>query len=186
MELVITEKPSVARSIAKVIGEDEPKEGYLEGNGYIVSWCYGHLIELAYPEEYDPSYKHWTYRALPIIPDTWKYKVKRDTVKQFNVLKWLMWSDAVTDVICATDAGREGELIFRLVYEQAGCNKPIKRLWISSMEERAIRDGFKNLRPGSEYDNLYRSAVCRQEADWLVGLNGTMLFMEFPKKEKEA
>ncbi|MBQ7587488.1 MAG: DNA topoisomerase 3 [Lachnospiraceae bacterium] len=176
MELVITEKPSVARSIAKVIGADEPKEGYLEGNGYIVSWCYGHLIELVYPEEYDPSYKHWTYGALPIIPETWKYKVKRDTAKQFNVLKWLMWSDDVENVICATDAGREGELIFRLVYEQAGCNKPIKRLWISSMEERAIHDGFKNLKPGFEYDNLYRSAVCRQEADWLVGLNGTRLF----------
>ena len=176
MELIITEKPSVARSIAKVIGVDEQGEGCLKGNGYIVSWCYGHLIELAMPEAYDPSYRSWTYKALPIMPDTWKYVVKRDTAKQFKVLKGLMDSDEVTTVICATDAGREGELIFRLVYEQAGCRKPIRRLWISSMEEKSIREGFDSLKPGKEYDDLYRSALCRQQADWLVGLNGTRLF----------
>ncbi len=176
MELVITEKPSVAQSIAKVIGAADRADGYLKGNGYIVSWCYGHLIELAMPEEYDPALKSWTYGSLPIIPDTWKRVVKKDTSKQFGILKELMHSGDVTSVICATDAGREGELIFRLVYEQAGCRKPIKRLWISSMEESAIRGGFRNLKPGSDYDNLYRSALCRQEADWLVGLNGTRLF----------
>ena len=176
MELVIAEKPSVARSIAQVIGATEHGEGFLKGNGYIVSWCYGHLIELATPETYDESLKKWTYDTLPILPAEWKYVVKKDTKDQFKVLKKLMKDNSVTAVICATDAGREGELIFRLVYEQAGCNKPIKRLWISSMEESAIREGFDHLRPGAEYDALYRSALCRQQADWIVGLNGTRLF----------
>ncbi|MBR4760418.1 MAG: DNA topoisomerase 3 [Lachnospiraceae bacterium] len=179
MELVITEKPSVAQSLAKVIGADERHDGYLKGNGYIVSWCVGHLIELSQPEAYDMSLKIWRYETLPILPDTWKYEVKKDTKKQFHILKDLMLEkreSPVSAVICATDAGREGELIFRLVYEQAGCKKPVKRLWISSMEESAIREGFNSLRAGKEYDNLYRSALCRQQADWIVGLNGTRLF----------
>ena len=188
MDLVITEKPSVAQSIAQVIGANERCDGYLKspcssgesvpgvGTGYIVSWCVGHLVELATPDKYDENLKQWSYNSLPIIPNQWKYVVKKDTRAQFKILKELMRSEYVESVICATDAGREGELIFRLVYEQAGCSKPIKRLWISSMEESAIREGFNNLRPGSEYDNLYRSALCRQEADWLVGLNGTRLF----------
>ena len=181
MELVITEKPSVAQSIAQVIGARERGDGYLKGNGYIVSWCYGHLVELATPDAYDERYQRWSYNTLPIIPSDWKYEIKRDTKAQFQILKKLMngkgeFSEPVTAIICATDAGREGELIFRLVYEQAGCTKPIKRLWISSMEESAIRDGFDHLKPGSEYNNLYASALCRQEADWLVGLNGTRLF----------
>ena len=176
MELVITEKPSVAQSIAQVIGAKDRCDGYLKGGGYIVSWCVGHLVELATPDAYDEAYKHWSYETLPIIPDKWKYVIKKDTRAQFKLLKDLMRSGDITAIVCATDAGREGELIFRLVYEQAGCSKPIKRLWISSMEESAIRDGFNNLRPGAEYDNLYKSALCRQEADWLVGLNGTRLF----------
>ena len=176
MELVITEKPSVAQSIAQVIGTRERCDGYLKGGGYVVSWCLGHLIELATPDAYDEAYKQWSYKTLPIIPSDWKYVVKKDTGAQFKILKDLMKNGDITAIVCATDAGREGELIFRLVYEQAGCTKPIKRLWISSMEESAIRDGFNHLRPGAEYDNLYRSALCRQEADWLVGLNGTRLF----------
>jgi len=176
VELVIAEKPSVAQSIAQVIGARERGDGFLKGNGYIVSWCYGHLIELATPDAYDESLKYWSYNTLPIMPTDWKYVVKKDTKDQFKVLKELMKDGDVTAIVCATDAGREGELIFRLVYEQAGCTKPIKRLWISSMEESAIRDGFDHLRPGAEYDNLYASALCRQQADWLVGLNGTRLF----------
>ena len=176
MELVITEKPSVAQSIAQVIGARERGDGYLKGNGYIVSWCYGHLVELSTPDAYDERYQRWSYNTLPIIPSDWKYEIKKDTRAQFKILKRLMLDGNVTAIVCATDAGREGELIFRLVYEQAGCTKPIKRLWISSMEENAIRDGFDHLRPGAEYDNLYASALCRQEADWLVGLNGTRLF----------
>jgi len=176
MQLVIAEKPSVAKSIAEVIGATQRKDGYLEGNGYIVSWCVGHLVELAPPEHYREELQKWTYESLPIIPDKWKHEVKTDTAAQYRILKELLHEKGVESVVCATDAGREGELIFRLVYEQAGCDKPIKRLWISSMEESAIRDGFRNLRPGSEYDNLYRSALCRQQADWIVGINGTRLF----------
>lgn len=176
MELVITEKPSVAQSIAQVIGADQRCDGYLKGGGYIVSWCIGHLVELATPESYDEAYKHWEYDSLPILPTDWKYVIKKDTKAQFKVLKKLMDDREITAVVCATDAGREGELIFRLVYGQAGCTKPIKRLWISSMEESAIRDGFDHLKPGADYDNLYHSALCRQQADWLVGLNGTRLF----------
>ena len=176
MELVIAEKPSVAQSIAQVIGASQRGDGFVKGNGYIVSWCYGHLIELATPDKYDESLKHWTYNTLPILPTDWKYVIKKDTKPQFKILKDLMKDGDVTAIVCATDAEREGELIFRLVYEQTGCTKPIKRLWISSMEESAIRDGFDHLRPGAEYDNLYASALCRQQADWLVGLNGTRLF----------
>ena len=176
MELVIAEKPSVAQSIARVIGADERKDGYMEGNGYIVSWCIGHLVELAQPDAYSDTWKKWNYESLPMIPEEWQTEVKSDTAAQYKVLKGLMHDARVESVVCATDAGREGELIFRLVYDQAGCGKPIKRLWISSMEESAIRDGFENLRPGNDYDNLYHSALCRQRADWLVGLNGTRLF----------
>ena len=176
MQLVIAEKPSVARSIAEVIGATEISDGYMEGNGYVVSWCVGHLVELAQPESYGEQWKKWTYESLPVKPEKWQYEVKPDTKAQYDVLCQLMHRKDVTATICATDAGREGELIFRLVYEMAGCDKPIKRLWISSMEESAIREGFENLQPGSDYDNLYHSALCRQEADWLVGINGTRLF----------
>ena len=176
MQLVIAEKPSVARSIAEVIGAAEISDGYMEGNGYLVSWCVGHLVELAQPESYGEQWKKWTYESLPVKPENWQYEVKPDTKAQYDMLCQLMHREDVKAVICATDAGREGELIFRLVYEMARCDKPIKRLWISSMEESAIREGFENLQPGSDYDNLYHSALCRQEADWLVGINGTRLF----------
>lgn len=176
MELVISEKPSVAQALAKALGAGERCDGYLKGGGYIISWCVGHLVEPAMPEAYDEAYSHWSYDTLPIMPKEWKYVVKKDTQEQFAVLKRLLHDKEISSVICATDAGREGELIFRLVYEQAGCKKPFKRLWISSMEESAIRDGFASLKPGSDYDDLYRSALCRQQADWLVGLNGTRLF----------
>ena len=157
-------------------GYKEAKDGYLEGNEYLVSWCVGHLVELAQPESYEEAWKKWSYESLPIIPQEWQHEVKSDTKAQYQILKKLMHDDRVDAVVCATDAGREGELIFRLTYNMAGCRKPMKRLWISSMEESAIRDGFHNLRPGSDYDNLYHSALCRQEADWLVGINGTRLF----------
>lgn len=176
MELVIAEKPSVAQSIAAVLGATQRKDGYLEGNDYLVSWCVGHLVELVQPEIYEEAWKKWSYDNLPIIPQEWQHEVKSDTKAQYQILKKLMHDDRVDAVVCATDAGREGELIFRLTYNMAGCRKPMKRLWISSMEESAIRDGFHNLRPGSDYDNLYKSALCRQEADWLVGINGTRLF----------
>ncbi len=176
MQLVIAEKPSVAQSIAGVIGATNRKDGYMEGNGYLVSWCIGHLVEPATPETYAEAWKKWSYETLPMIPDIWQYQVKEDTKVQYEVLKKLLNSDEVDSVVCATDAGREGELIFRLVYDQAGCKKEMFRLWISSMEERAIREGFENLKPGHDYDHLYQSALCRQEADWLVGLNGTRLF----------
>ena len=175
-KLVIAEKPSVANSIADVLGANQREDGYREGNGYIVSWCVGHLIELMKLEDYDESLKKWTYESLPIIPGNFQYEVKRDTKKQYGILKKLMHCEDVKSIVCATDAGREGEHIFRLVFNQAKCNKPIERLWISSMEERAILDGFKNLRPGSDYDCLYQSALARQKADWLVGINGTRLF----------
>ena len=176
MQLVIAEKPSVAQAIACVIGAGERKDGYMEGNGFLVSWCIGHLVELAQPDAYSDTWKKWSYESLPMIPEEWQTEVKSDTAVQYKVLKGLMHDARVDSVVCATDAGREGELIFRLVYDQAGCDKPVKRLWISSMEESAIREGFENLHPGSDYDNLYHSALCRQRADWLVGLNGTRLF----------
>lgn len=175
-QLVIAEKPSVARSIAEVLGAGEQKEGYLEGNGYLVSWCIGHLIELASADTYKEEWKKWEYETLPIIPKDWQFCVKEATKKQYGILKKLLFSDEVEEVICATDAGREGELIFRLVYDYAGCEKPMRRLWISSMEERAIREGFANMKDGSAYDRLYQSAVCRAQADWLVGINATRLF----------
>ena len=176
MQLVIAEKPSVAKSIAEVLGATHRQNGYYEGGGYFVSWCVGHLIELARPESYGEQWKKWTYESLPVKPEQWKYEIKEDTKEQYEVLYELFHDSRVETVVCATDAGREGELIFRLVYEMAGCSKPMKRLWISSLEESAIREGFENLKPGSDYDHLYHSALCRQEADWLVGINGTRLF----------
>lgn len=176
MQLVIAEKPSVAKSIADVLGAIDRQDGYFEGGGYLVSWCVGHLIELAEPESYGEQWKKWTYDSLPVNPEHWKYEIKEDTKGQYDVLYGLLHDSRVDEVVCATDAGREGELIFRLVYNMASCNKPMKRLWISSMEESAIREGFENLKPGSDYDHLYYSALCRQEADWLVGINGTRLF----------
>lgn len=176
MKLVLAEKPSVAQSIAKVIGVTKRCDGYLEGNGYIVSWCVGHLVELAQPEAYDERYGKWSYSDLPILPEQWKYEVSAGTRKQFYVLKNLMNREDVENLVCATDAGREGELIFRLVYHQCYCKKPFKRLWISSMEDSAIREGFENLRSGTEYDALYEAALCRERADWIVGINATRLF----------
>ena len=176
MKLVIAEKPSVAMSLAAVLGANEKKDGYLEGGGYLVSWCVGHLLELAQPEAYGEQYARWRYGDLPILPETWKYEVPKDKKKQLDLLCRLMKDKRVDSVVCATDAGREGELIFRLVYEHAGCKKPMERLWISSMEDAAIRDGFEHLRPGSDYDKLYNAAVCRAGADWLIGINATRLF----------
>ena len=176
MKLVIAEKPSVAQSIAKVIGAEKREDGYLEGNGYLVSWCVGHLVELASPESYDERYEKWRYEDLPILPKDWNYQVADATRKQFGILKKLMERDDVTGLVEATDAGREGELIFRLVYHQAKCKKPFERLWISSMEDQAISDGFSNLKDGKEYDDLYTAALCRERADWIVGMNATRLF----------
>lgn len=176
MQLVIAEKPSVAQSIAKILGATSRKDGYTEGNGYIVSWCVGHLVELAPADSYDEKYAKWRYGDLPILPDLWQYQVSDNTKKQFAVLKKLMGDSQVDTVICATDAGREGELIFRLVYNKAGCKKPIKRLWISSLEDTAIKKGFENLKDGKEYENLYGAALCRAKADWIVGINATRLF----------
>ena len=176
MKLVIAEKPSVAQSIAKVIGADKREDGYLEGNGYLVSWCVGHLVELAPPEAYDEKYEKWRYSDLPILPSEWKYQISDATRKQFGILKKLMEREDVTGLVEATDAGREGELIFRLVYHQAKCKKPFERLWISSMEDQAISDGFSNLQNGKKYDDLYRAALCRERADWSVGMNATRLF----------
>ena len=163
-------------SLAAVLGATERKDGYLEGSGYLVSWCVGHLLELAQPEAYKEQYAKWRYEDLPILPENWKYEVPKDKKTQLALLCRLMKDKRVDSVVCATDAGREGELIFRLVYEYAGCNKPMERLWISSMEDAAIREGFDHLRPGSDYDKLYDAAVCRAGADWLIGINATRLF----------
>lgn len=176
MQLVIAEKPSVAQSIAKILGATNRKDGYTEGNGYLVSWCVGHLVELAPADCYDEKYAKWRYEDLPILPANWQYNISSSTKKQFDVLKKLLQDSRVDTVICATDAGREGELIFRLVYEKAGCKKPIKRLWISSLEDTAIHKGFENLKDSKEYDNLYQAALCRAKADWIVGINATRLF----------
>ena len=176
MKLVIAEKPSVANALAQVIGADKRREGYLEGNGFLVSWCMGHLVESAPPSVYDEDYRKWRISDLPILPREWKYVVLEDSRKQFEVLKGLMARPNVESLICATDAGREGELIFRLVYRMCGCQKPFERLWISSMEEAAIREGFRDLRPSAQYDALYEAALCREHADWIVGINATRLF----------
>ena len=175
-KLVISEKSSVAQSIAKVLGATSSKEGYIEGGNYIVTWCVGHLAAMANAEVYDEKYAKWRYDDLPIVPQKWEYVPEKDKAKQFEVIRELMNRDDVDEIINACDAGREGELIFRTVYYLAGCTKTMKRLWISSMEDEAVRDGMKNVRPGSEYDGLYRSALCRSRADWLVGINATRLF----------
>ena len=174
--LVVAEKPSVAMSYAKVLGATSRQDGYLEGNGYLVSWCVGHLVELAPPNVYDAKYVKWSIADLPILPQKWQYLVSASTKKQFGILQRLMQRPDVDSVICATDAGREGELIFRLVYQQAGCKKPFSRLWLSSMEETAIREGFQKLKPSTEYDALYNAALCRERADWMVGINASRLF----------
>ena len=176
MKLVIAEKPSVALSIAKVLGATKRHEGYMEGGGYLVSWCFGHLLGLADPEMYDEKLRGWSYNTLPIIPDKWMYGVAKDKKKQLYILSDLMKMREVDSIVCATDAGREGELIFRLVYYYSKCNKPVERLWISSMEDEAIRKGFAELRPGSDFDMLYQAALCRAQADWIVGINATRLF----------
>lgn len=176
MNLVIAEKPSVAQSIAAVIGATSKKDGYMEGNGCLVSWCVGHLVELAPADAYDEKYAKWTYDDLPILPNIWQYAVAGGKEKQLKILRELMNRSDVDTVTAATDAGREGELIFRLVYNHCNCKKPIKRLWISSMEESAIAKGFENLKEGAEYERLYQSALCRSQADWIVGINATRLF----------
>ena len=176
MILVIAEKPSVRAAIGKVLGASCRKDGYLEGNNYIVSWCVGHLVGLADASSYDERFAKWRYSDLPIVPDEWLFEVPKDKQKQFKVLCDLMLDKRVTELVCATDAGREGELIFRLVYKKAGCTKPFKRLWISSLEDSAIREGFAHLRSSGEYDRLYEAALARSKADWIVGINGTRLF----------
>ena len=176
MKLVIAEKPSVAISITKVIGANKKKDGYYEGNGYRVSWCVGHLIQMANPDAYDEKYAKWNMADLPIIPKDYKYEVAKSTKKQFNILKKLMNDKEVDTVINACDSGREGESIFRLVYNQANCKKKMKRLWISSMEDSAIKDGFDHLKDGKDYDNLFESAQARAIADWLVGMNISRLY----------
>lgn len=176
MKLVIAEKPSVAREIATVLSADKKEHGYLTGNDYIVSWCIGHLITSANPEIYNKDLKSWSLESLPIIPENFKYSINAQTSDQYKILKNLMLSSEVTEIICATDAGREGELIFRLVYNQTGCKKPFKRLWISSMETTAIKEGFNNLKASENYDNLYKAATCRLNADWLTGINLTRFY----------
>ena len=175
-QLVIAEKPSVARSIAAVIGATEKQTGYWQGGGYLVSWCIGHLVSFAEADQYDEKYCKWRYEDLPILPQPWQFIVPDEKKQQFEIVRALLNRSDVDSVTAATDAGREGELIFRFVYQMAGCTKPVKRLWISSMEDAAIREGFANLRPDSDYDALYHSALCRAKADWLVGINATRLF----------
>ena len=174
--LVIAEKPSVAQSIAKVLDAGIRREGFLEGDGLLVSWCIGHLAGLAEPSAYNPVYAKWRKKDLPIVPENWRFTIARDKRKQFDILRTLLRREDISEVVNACDAGREGELIFRTVYHLAGCTKPVKRLWISSMEDSAIREGFANLRPGSDYDGLHQAALCRLKADWLVGINTTRLF----------
>ena len=176
MQLVIAEKPSVAASIAAALGVKEKKDGYIEGGGYLISWCVGHLVELAEAAAYGEQYKKWSYESLPILPEEWQYNVAADKGKQFSILKELMHRADVSEVVNACDAGREGELIFRFVYEVTGCNKPMRRLWISSMEDKAIKAGFADLKDGRDYDALYASALCRAKADWIIGINATRLF----------
>ena len=176
MQLVIAEKPSVAASIAAALGVKEKKDGYIEGGGYLISWCVGHLVELADAAAYGEQYKKWSYESLPILPEEWQYTVAADKGKQFKTLKELMHRADVSEVVNACDAGREGELIFRFVYDVAQCNKPMRRLWISSMEDKAIKSGFADLKDGRDYDALYASALCRAKADWIIGINATRLF----------
>lgn len=177
MILIVGEKPSVSRAISSVVGANTAKKGYTEGSGYIVSWCVGHLVGLKYPNDYGNGWEHkWSFSQLPMIPDKWLFKVTDSSKAQYNVLKNLMNSDSVTEIICATDADREGECIFRYVYNMARCRKPVKRLWVSSLEETAIRQALKNMKPMSAYDNLFSAGYARARADWLVGMNGSRLF----------
>ena len=180
--LVIAEKPSVAASIAAALGAKEKKDGYIEGSGYLISWCIGHLVELAEAAAYGEQYKKWSYDSLPILPQEWQYTLAPEKAKQYKILKDLMHRADVSEVVNACDAGREGELIFRFVYNMAECKKPMRRLWISSMEDAAIRQGFSNLKDGREYEALYASALCRAKADWLIGINATRLFSCLYKK----
>lgn len=175
--LVIGEKPSVSRELAKVLGAEKKKNGYMEGSGYIVSWCFGHLVGLKFPDAYSEDWAaRWSFAQLPMIPKEWKFQISESSKQQFKILKDLMTSSEVTEIICATDADREGECIFRYVYDLVKCKKPVKRLWISSLEESAIKDGFHKLKDGSAYDTLYQAGFCRAKADWLVGMNGSRLF----------
>ncbi len=175
-KLVLAEKPSVGLAIAKVLGAKNRNDGYYEGNGYYVSWCVGHLVELATAEHYGEQYAKWKYDDLPILPTDWQYNISKGKEKQMKIIANLMNKTDVATIICATDAGREGELIFRLVYDKIGCIKPVKRLWISSLEDEAISNGFSNLHDGEQFENLYQAALCRAKADWLVGINATRLF----------
>ena len=175
--LVIGEKPSVSRELAKVLGAEKKKNGYMEGSGYIVSWCFGHLVGLKFPDAYSEDWAaRWSFAQLPMIPKEWKFQISESSKQQFKILNDLMTSSEVTEIICATDADREGECIFRYVYDLVKCKKPVKRLWISSLEESAIKDGFHKLKDGSAYDTLYQAGFCRAKADWLVGMNGSRLF----------
>ncbi|MCM1529763.1 MAG: DNA topoisomerase 3 [Alistipes sp.] len=177
MKLIIAEKKSVGETIAKVLGAKSKNNGYIEGDGYIISWCQGHLVGLSLPDSYGEQYEHyWTFDNLPIIPQEWKFETDSSKVKQLKILKDLMFNNSVDEIICATDAGREGECIFRYVYNFVGCRKPVKRLWISSMEDTAISEGMRNLLPKSNYDNLFAAGLCRAKADWLVGMNASRLF----------
>ncbi|MBR5679485.1 MAG: DNA topoisomerase III, partial [Clostridia bacterium] len=176
MKLVITEKPSVARTVAAVLGASYNRKGYYEGSGWIIAWCFGHLAGLADAAAYDPSYLKWRREDLPIFPDPFRFTVFPGTKEQYDLLCSLMNRPDVEGIVNACDAGREGELIFQTVYDLSGCRKPVERLWISSMELSAIREGFENLRPGEEYENLHRAALCRAEADWLVGINASRFF----------
>ena len=174
--LVIAEKPSVGRDYAKVLGCTGRGDGCLIGDRYVVTWAVGHLVELSPPERYDSRYKRWSYRDLPIMPERIRHEVIASSKKQYEIVKSWMNSDQITHIICGTDSGREGELIFRYIYYMAGCRKPFSRLWVSSMTEEAITQGFQSLRDGAEYDKLYQSARCRSEADWLVGINGSRAY----------
>ena len=176
MKLVIAEKPSVGAAIAAVLCANEKRSGYFEGSGYLVSWCIGHLISLADAATYNEQYRKWKYDDLPIVPQDWQFIVASGKEQQFSVLKDLMHRSDVSEIVNACDSGREGELIFRFVYEVAGCRKPTRRLWISSMEEAAIKEGFSHLKNGEAYDALFASALCRAKADWLIGINATRLF----------
>ena len=176
MRLVIAEKPSVAQSIGAVLGANSRKDGFMDGGGYIVTWCVGHLVGLAPADYYDEKYAKWQYKDLPILQQNWKYVISKGKEKQMKIIGQLMKRREIKEIIAATDSGREGELIFRLENEKVRCKKPIKRLWISSMEESAIAKGFENLRNGADYELLYQSALCRAKADWIVGINATRLF----------
>lgn len=175
--LVIAKKPSVGRAVSSVVGADKTQKGYIEGGGYIVSWCVGHLVGLKYPNDYGNGWEErWSFSQLPMLPDRWQFTVTDSTRTQYKLLKSLMFRDDVTEIICATDADREGECIFRYVYNMARCRKPMKRLWVSNLEESAIKSALAAMKPMSAYDNLFNAGFARAKADWLVGMNGSRLF----------